>query len=55
MISSCNGRNEVKPKYCFSSGSNSGAADFTLEKYGSDAGVQALACPSPLKQKQAEA
>ena len=22
MISSCNGRKEVKPKYCFSSGSN---------------------------------
>ena len=29
MISSCKGRNEVKPKYCFSSGVNDGAAACT--------------------------
>ena len=34
MISSCNGRNEVKPKYCFSSGSRFVVPDFTAAKVG---------------------
>ena len=34
MISSCNGRNEVKPKYCFSSGSRFGETDFNANKVG---------------------
>jgi hypothetical protein len=32
MISSCNGRNEVNPKYCLSSGSRFVVPDFTAVK-----------------------
>ncbi len=34
MISSCNGRNEVKPKYCLSKVNNGAAPDFIAAKVG---------------------
>jgi hypothetical protein len=34
MISSCNGRNEVNPKYCLSKDNNGTAPDFIAAKVG---------------------